>query len=336
MPSLEPWGAAMRRREFLAVLGGVAAWPVSVRAQQTPEGVPKIGFVYPGSKEAAASRIEAIMSGLRVSGYAAPAQVELVARIADGDPTRIAPFVEEIIAKNVNLIIANGPPVLHVARSATRTIPIVALDLETDPVASGVAASLGRPGGNITGVFLDFPDFTAKWIELLVENNPKLSRIAVLWDPVTGPVQMESVEKVAESLKIQLVPLEVRRPSDFDGAFSMATQSGAGAMVMLSSPLISANVRMLAELSVRHRLPAITLFPDFARAGGFMAYGPNLLGLFRRVGVLAGKVLRGANPGELPIERPTKFELVLNLRTADALGLSIPPSLLLRADEVIE
>ena len=223
---------------------------------------------------------------------------------------------------------------MHVARSATRTIPIVAIDLETDPVASGVATSLGRPGGNITGVFLDFPDFTAKWIELLVENNPKLTRIAVLWDPVTGPVQMESVKKVAESLKIQLVPLEVRRPAE--GAFSMAAQRGAGAMVMLSSPLISANVRMLAEISVRHRLPAITLFPDFARTGGFMAYGPNLLGLYRRVGVLAGKVLRGANPAELPIERPTKFELVLNLRTADALGLSIPPSLLLRADEVIE
>jgi putative ABC transport system substrate-binding protein len=326
----------MRRREFLAVLGGVAAWPFSVRAQPTPEGVPRVGFVYPGPKEAAASRIEAIMSGLRVSGYAAPAQVDFVARIADGDPARIAPLVEEIIAKNVNLIIANGPPVLHVARSATRTIPIVAIDLETDPVATGVATSLGRPGGNITGVFLDFPNFTAKWIELLVENNPKLSRMAVLWDPVTGPVQMESVKKVAESLNIQLVTLEVRRPSDFEGAFSMATQRGADAMVMLSSPLISGNVRMLAELSVRHRLPAITLFPDFARTGGFMAYGPNLLGLYRRVGVLAGKVLRGANPAELPIERPTKFELVLNLRTADALGLSIPASLLLRADEVIE
>ena len=277
------------------------------------------------------------MSGLRVSGYAAPAQIELVARTADGDPARIAPLVEELIAKNVNLINANGPPVLHVARSATRTIPIVALDLETDPVASGVATSLGRPGGNITGVFLDFPDFTTKWIELLVENNPKLSRMAVLWDPVTGSVQVESVKKVAGSLKIQLVTLEVRRPSDFEGAFLAATtQHSADAMVMLSSPLISANVRILAELSVRHRLPAITLFPDFARAGGFMAYGPNLLGLYRRVGVLAGKVLRGANPAELPIERPTKFELVLNLRTADALGLSIPASLLLRADEVIE
>jgi putative tryptophan/tyrosine transport system substrate-binding protein len=326
----------MKRREFMALLGGAATgWPLVARAQQTPE-VPRVGFVYPGSKAAAATRIEAILSGLRVSGYAAPAQVELVARTADGDPTRIAPLVEEILAKNVNVIIANGPPVLHVARSATRTVPIVAIDLETDPVASGVAASLAHPGGNITGVFLDFPDFTAKWIELLIEINPKLSRAAVLWDPVTGSVQMESVKKAAESLNIELVILEARRPADFEAVFLVATQRDAGAMAMLSSPLISANVQMLAELSVGHRIPAITLFPDFARTGGLLAYGPNLLGLYRRVGVLAGNVLRGANPADLPIERPTKFELVLNLRTADAMAISIPASLLLRADEVIE
>jgi putative tryptophan/tyrosine transport system substrate-binding protein len=326
----------MKRREFITLLGGaVAAWPLAARAQQVPE-VPRVGFVYPGSKAAAVTRIEAIMSGLRVSGYAAPAQVELVARTADGDPTRIAPLVEEILAKNVNVIIANGPPVLHVARSATRTVPIVAIDLETDPVAIGVAASLARPGGNITGVFLDFPDFTAKWIELLVESNPKLSRAAALWDPVTGPVQVDSVKKAAESLNIELEILETRRTADFEEAFSIASRRGAGAMAMLSSPLISANVQMLAELSIGHRIPAITLFPDFARSGGLLAYGPNLLGLYRRVGVLAGNVLRGANPADLPIERPTKFELVLNLRTADIMAISIPASLLLRADEVIE
>jgi putative ABC transport system substrate-binding protein len=336
MPVLSHVGA-MRRREFLTAFCSVVVnWPLSVRAQQTPEIVPKVGFVYPGSKEAVPSRIEAIMSGLRVSGYSAPAQVELVVRIADGDPARIATLVEEIVAKNVNMIIANGPPVLHVARAATRTIPIVAIDLETDPVASGIAASLGRPGGNITGVFLDFPDFTTKWIELLIETNPKLSRLAALWDPITGPVQLESVKKTTGSLKIQLDILEVRQPSDFEAAFSTTSRREANAMVMLSSPLISANVKMLAELSVRHRVPAITLFPDFARAGGLMAYGPNLLGLYRRAGVLSGKVLRGANPADLPIERPTKFEFVLNLRSADVLGVSVPASLLLRADEVIE
>jgi putative ABC transport system substrate-binding protein len=206
----------MQRREFIKLIGGAAAgWPLAARAQQTPE-VPRIGFVYPGSKAATAPRIEAILSGLRVSGYATPAQVEIVVRTADGDPAQIAPLVTEVIAKNVNVIIANGPPVLHAARPATRTIPIVAIDLETDPVASGVAATLARPGGNITGVFLDFPDFTAKWMEMLVESNPKLSRAAVLWDPVTGSVQMESVKKAGETLNVQLDIVEVQRPSDFD------------------------------------------------------------------------------------------------------------------------
>lgn len=172
----------LKRRELVSLLGGAAAWPLTARAQQTPE-IPRVGFVYPGPKAVMASRIEAIISGLRVSGYAAPAQVEIVARTAEGDPAQIAPLVTEVIAKNVNVIIANGPPVLHAARSATRTIPIVAIDLETDPVASGMAGTLARPGGHITGVFLDFPDFTAKWMEMLVESNPKLSRVAVLWDP---------------------------------------------------------------------------------------------------------------------------------------------------------
>jgi putative ABC transport system substrate-binding protein len=273
---------------------------------------------------------------LRVSGYAPPAQVEIVARTAEGDPAQIAPLVAEVIAKNVNVFIVNGPVVLHAAHLATRTIPIIALDLETDPVAGGVAASLARPGGNITGVFLDFPDFTAKLMEMLVESNPKLSRAAVLWDASTGTVQIESVKKAAEKLNVELDVLEVQRPSDFGTAFLMANQRGVSAMVMLSSPLIAPNVQVLAELALRHRFPAITLFPDFARAGGLLAYGPNLLSLHQLTGVLAGKVLRGANPGELPIERPTKFETVLNMRTARALGITIPTSLLLRADEVIE
>jgi len=325
----------MNRRGVITLLGGAAAWPLVARAQQ-PAEAPRVGFVFPGPKAVMAPRIEAFLTGLRASGYAAPTQVEIVARTAEGDPDQIAPLVKEVIGKNVNVIIAAGPLVLHAARSATRTIPIIAIDLESDPVASGMAANLARPGGNITGVFLDFPDFTAKWMEMLVESNPKLSRAAVLWDPATGPVQMEAVGKAGGTLNVQLDITEVRRPSDFDAAFSMASQRGAGAMVMLSSPLISDHVQMLAELTLRHRFPAITLFPDFARAGGLLAYGPNLLSLLRLSGIVAGKVLRGANPAELPIERPTKFETVLNMRTAHALGISIPTSLLLRADEVIE
>jgi len=205
-----------------------------------------------------------------------------------------------------------------------------------DPVANGVAASLARPGGNITGVFLDFPDFTAKWMEILIESNPKLSHAAVLWDPDTGSVQLDSVRKAARTLNVQLEVVEIHRASDFDAAFLMANQRGVGAMVLLSSPLIAPNVQVLAELTLRHRLPAITLFPDFARAGGLLAYGPNLLSLYRLVGVLAGKVARGVDPAALPIERPTKFELVINLKTAKMLGLAVPLSLLDRADEVIE
>jgi putative ABC transport system substrate-binding protein len=325
----------MRRRAFITFLSGVAAaCPTTARAQQ-PVEVPRVGFVYSGPKAAMAPRMGSILTGLQASGYAAAAQVEIVARFAEGDPDQVGALVNEVIAKNVKVIIAVAPPVPHAARRATLTIPIIAIDFETDPVASGMAATLARPGGNITGVFLDFPDFTAKWMEMLVESNPKLARAAVLWDPVTGPVQVEAIGKAGGTLNVQLDITEVRRPSDFDAAFSLARQH-AGAMVMLSSPLIADNLQMLAELALRHRFPAITLFPDFARAGGLLAYGPNLLSLLRLSGILAGKVLRGANPAELPIERPTKFETVLNMRTAHALGLSIPTSLLLRADEVIE
>ena len=163
----------MRRREFISLVSGAAAWPLAARAQQTSD-IPRFGFVYQGSQAAMALRIEAILSGLRVSGYAAPAQVEIMGRAAEGDPARIVPLVGEVIAKNVSVIMASGPLVLNAARSATRSIPIVAVDFETDPIASGVAASLARPGSNITGIFLDFPDFTAKWMEMLVESNPKL------------------------------------------------------------------------------------------------------------------------------------------------------------------
>jgi putative ABC transport system substrate-binding protein len=325
----------MKRREFITLLGA-AAWPLAARAQQQMPEVPTLGFVFPGSKSATPPRIEAILSGVRVFGYTAPGQIEIVVRAAEGDPAQIAPLVKEVLAKGVNVFIANGPAVMNAARSATRIIPIVAIDLETDPVASGVAATLARPGGNITGVFLDFPDFTSKWIEMLIECSSKLSRLAILWDPITGPVQMESIKKAGEKLNLQLDVIEVQRPSDFDAAFVMASQRGADAMVMLSSPLIGPNVQVLAELALRHRLPAITLFPDFARAGGLLAYGPNLLNLYRLSGVFAGKILHGEHPADLPIERPAKFETVLNMRTAHALGVSISTSLLLRADEVIE
>jgi ABC transporter substrate binding protein len=202
-------GGTMRRREFIWLIGSVGVWPLAARAQQT-SGAPRIGFVYPGPKAAVASRVEALVRGLREADFNAPAQVEIVVRNTDGDPALIEPMVKEVIDQQVNVFVANGPPVLQVIRKIAGAIPIVAIDLESDPVASGIAASLAHPGGNITGLFMDFPDFTAKWLQLLLECNSSLSRVAILWDPVTGPVQLEAVKSAAASMKIQSDVFEVR------------------------------------------------------------------------------------------------------------------------------
>jgi putative ABC transport system substrate-binding protein len=326
----------MRRRDLIVMLGGTAvAWPLATRAQPGAK-VPRVGFLYTGPQQAAAVRLEAMLAGLRMAGYSAPAQVQFVVRAAEGDLARIGPLMAEIIAQNVDAICASGPSVVQAARSATQLIPILAIDLETDPVASSLVGSIAHPGGNITGVFFDFPDFTAKWLELLRETSANLSTVAVLWDPTTGPTQITATEHAAGLLNIKLEVLEIRTVSDFDQAFGSATRRSAGAVLLLSSPLVAPNVQILAELAVSHQLPAITLFPDFARAGGLLAYGPNLLDMYRQAGVMIGKVLQGRRPAELPIERPTKFELVVNVKAAKALGITIPPSLLARADELIE
>jgi putative tryptophan/tyrosine transport system substrate-binding protein len=324
----------MKRREFVSLIGAAMVWPTAAFAQQ--RSAPKIGFLYTGSQQAGAPRLEAFLSGLRTVGVSASAQIEIVFRTTDGDPSRIIPLMEEIVRQNPDAIFANGPAVVQAARATTQRIPILALDLETDPVGNGFAASIAHPGGNVSGLFFDFPNFSEKWLELLRETNSNLSKVAVLWDPIAGPTQRTAVEQVARSLNINLEVLEVRSQSDFYEAFVTAKQRSAEAMILLSSPLISPNVQKLAELAMTHRLPAITLFPDFARAGGLLAYGPNLLDMYRQVGVMAGKVLQGTSPAELPIERPTKFELVVNLRTAQAMSVTIPTSVLLRADEVIE
>jgi putative ABC transport system substrate-binding protein len=322
----------MKRRIVLGALAALS--PLAAHAQSKPKSV-RLGLVYPGSKEATASRVDAVVSGLRASGLPMQ-QLEIVARGADGDRARITPLVAEVIDNHVAAIVAFGPAVLQAARAATRDIPIIALDLESDPVAAGYVVNISRPGGNVTGVFLDFPNFATKWIELLRECIPQLARIAVLWDPASGPVQIEAVRKTAGDLKLQVEVLEMRVRDDFDTAFSLANQRGAGAAILLSTPLVFSNVKMVADLALRHRLPAITLFTDFAHAGGLLAYGPNLIDLLRQVGAMTAKVLRGQDVAQLPIELPTKFELILNLKTAKALGLTIPPLILARADEVIE
>jgi putative ABC transport system substrate-binding protein len=318
----------------MAAMAGAAVAPAAAFAQARAE-LPKIGMVYPGPREVATSRVEAVVSGLRTSGFAR-AQIELTVRTTEGDPRLVKPMIDEVIEKGASVIVAAGPNVLQALIATGRDLPIVALDLESDPVASHLANSLAHPGRNVTGVFMDFPNFAGKWIELLIESVPKLSRIGVLWDPATGGVQLEAVTRAASGLNIQADVFETKTGADMAGAAAGARQKDAQALVITSSPIVPANAKMLADLAVQHKLPAITLFPDFARAGGLMAYGPNLLTMYRQIGVMVGKILHGEKPGDVPIERPSKFELIVNQRAAEALGMTLPLPVLLRADEVID
>jgi putative tryptophan/tyrosine transport system substrate-binding protein len=322
----------MRRRDFIkGIAGTAAAWPLASRAA----GVRTIGFLYPGPEPAAKPRIAALLAGLAQGGYR-EGSVQVIVRAAHGDASLLAPMAADLIARKVDLIAAIGPAAVRVAHSASSNIPVVAIDLESDPVASGWAASVARPGGDITGVFLNFPTFSQKWLELLKEAVPQVASVAVFWDPTTSTIQVKAAEQAAGVLKLKLETFEVRAPGDVNPAFQSAAQRGVGALLILSSPFIGANTKLLAEKASTQHLPAITLYTDFAHNGGLMAYGPNLLALYRQYGALAAKVLDGRQPADLPIENPTKFEFVVNLKTAKALGLTLPNSLLGLADDVIE
>jgi putative tryptophan/tyrosine transport system substrate-binding protein len=328
----------MRRRNVIVGLAGAAAWPLAARAQQ-PGKVPKIGFLYPGPVAASTARIDAILAGLREVGYRESRQVELVSRIADGNSTKLSTLAEELVRQEVDLIIAVSTAAIRMAQAATATttpIPIIGHDLETDPVASGLIESYARPGGQITGVFFDFPEIRSKWLELLQEAIPGLASVAMLWDPASGPAQKKAAESAADRLNLRVKTFEVRTTNEVGDAFLAGAREGVGAVLVLSSPFFGTHSPLLADLALRHRLPTITLFPDFARAGGLMAYGPNLLETYRTVGSMAGKLLRNLKPSDLAIERPSRFELIVNVRTAKAIGVTIPTSILLRADEVIE
>jgi putative ABC transport system substrate-binding protein len=325
----------MRRREFITLLGSAAAaWPLAARAQQL-KTVFQVGLLYPGLQAAMPSRVAAIQSGLRTGGLRTE-QFEIIPRSTDGNPAMLSPLAADLLARKVDLICAQSSTAVRAARALTDNIPIVAIDLETDPIDEGFVASHARPGGNITGMFFDFPDFSKKWLEVLKEAVPQLTAVAVLWDPAVGPYQVRSIQTAAQSLGFTLALVQVRQPSEFEPAFESIVEKGAGAVVVLASTVTGSATKLLADLALKHRLPTITPFTEFPRNGGLMAYGPNLLGVVRQQGIMAAKVLLGANPAVTPIEMPAKFEFVLNLKTANALGLTIPAVVLLRADEVIE
>jgi putative tryptophan/tyrosine transport system substrate-binding protein len=325
----------MKRREFIALLSGTAAWPFAAGAQQRSMTA-KVGILYPGTTGTLPSRLAGLREGLQAAGYREPYNIELVLRAPEGDPNRIGAFAMELAERKVDVMVPVSPAAIEAALAASATIPIVALDLESDPIARGWIKSLSQPGGQVTGMFFDFPEFGKKWLELLKEVLPQLAKIAVLWDPATGPVQMKAVETAGKLMNVELEILEVRGPANLNESIVAAGSKGVDALLMTSSPVFGANPERIAGLTLGLRLPAVSLFPDFARAGGLMAYGVDPVNFWRQGAALIAKVLRGAKPAELPAELPTKFELVINQKTAKSLGIVFPTSILLRADEVIE
>jgi putative ABC transport system substrate-binding protein len=321
----------MKRRGFIKlIVGSASAFPLGVRAQQKRKW--RVGFLHPGQSALVTVRVAAFREGL---GAPSVDDAEIIVRLANEQLGMLPAMAVDLVDQRVQAICAVSPPAVQAARDATRSIPIIAMDLESDPVANGWAASLAHPGGNISGAFLDLPGFNAKSLQLLRDAVPTLKKAAILWHPTSGALQLEAVRSAASTLNVSLEVFEVSRLSDFEGVIEAASKAGEG-VLMLSSPLFGGNPQLLADLTLKNRLPAINIFPDFAQKGGLMGYGPELQSLFTQAGILTRKVLQGAAIGDLPIERPTRFKLVANLKTAHELGLTLPTSILLSADEVIE
>jgi putative ABC transport system substrate-binding protein len=323
----------------LAVLLGLMLAPLATEAQQAAK-VPRIGFLATSSLVANPHLQEAFRQGLRDLDYVEGRNVVIEYRSAEGKPARLPALAAELVALKVDIIFAGNTPAALAAKQATRTIPIVFAGVG-DPVGSGLVTSLARPGGNLTGLSVLAPDFLGKGLELLKQLVPGVSRVAVLWQPRglgerTEKEMLKEAEVAARALGVRLQFVEARGPADLDRAFSDMTKARAGALTVLTTPVFISERRRLVDLAAKNRLPTVYLFREFVDAGGLMSYGANLTDVFQRASTYVDKVLKGASPADLPVEQPTKFELVVNLKTAKALGLTIPQTLLLRADQVIE
>jgi putative ABC transport system substrate-binding protein len=303
-------------------------------AQQSAK-IPRIGLLLQASPTE--PQVEAFRQGLRDLGYVEEKNILLEYRHTEGKPDRLPRFAAELVSLKVDVIVVVGALATSAAKNATREIPIV-MAIAGDPVGSGHVASLGRPGGNITGLTNLAPELGGKRLELLKEVIPGLSRVAILADS-TNPIfalQLREVESAAQALKLQLQILEVREPNDFDSAFGAAKKGHAGAVSTLASAFLGGQRQKLVNFAEKSRLPAMYHTSGFVEVGGLMSYGVNNADLYRRAATYVDKILKGAKPGELPVEQPTKFELVINLKTAKQIGLTIPPSVLARADKVIK
>jgi len=329
------------RREFIGTLaGGIVVSPLAAEAQQAAK-VARIGYLTITDLTAATRHLhEAFRQGLRDLGYVEGRNVVIEYRFAEGKRERLPALAAELVALKVDVIVAPSTPAALAAKQATKTIPIVFAGVP-DPVTSGLVTSLARPGGNVTGLSFLAPELVGKRLELLALAVPGVTRVAFLWQPGavgerTEKDMLKGAEVAARALGVRLQFLEARGPEDFDRAFSDMTRARAGALTVWTTAMLVNERRRLVDLAAKNRLPALYTWREFVDAGGLMSYGANVADSFRRVATYVDKILKGAKPSDLPVEQPTKFELIINLKTAKALGLTIPQSVLGRADEVIQ
>jgi putative tryptophan/tyrosine transport system substrate-binding protein len=328
-------GADMRRRDFITMLGGAAAssnlWPLAARAQH----VWRIGMLETTGESVKSADIDAFRKGLRELGYVEGKNLTIDYRSADGRPERFPALAAELIDLNVDVIVTRGTPAAVAAKNATKTIPVIMAAIG-EPLL--LVASLARPGGNITGFSAFVTDLMAKRVELIKELVPALTRIAVLLNMSNGsqPDQWEQVQATARLMGVGSQLLDVRKATDIGPAFEEASRQRANALIVGIDTLTQANQQLIIDLAIKHRLPAIYASREFVDAGGLVTYGVNYPDLYRRSATMVDKIFRGAKPADLPVEQPTKFEMVINQKTARAIGLPIPQGILLRADEVIE
>ena len=329
----------MRRREFITLSGGAATWPLAARAQRPASTLRRIGLLLPGNARTTVVRgqLEAFRQGLKEYGWVEGQNISVEYSFAEGREDALAAIAAELARLRLDVIVAEGTAAIQAAKTVTQTVPIV-MATSADPVGTGLVANLNRPGGNITGLSLQAAELSGKRLQLLTEIVPGLARVAVLSNPL-NPGEKSSVEQTkaaAQALGIETHVVEVQAPDKFESAFAAVTAAHAGALMVLPDPLLYGQHPRIVTFTAASHLPALFPEREVAEAGGLIAYGPSIPASFQRAAAYVDKILRGAKPADLPVEQPTTFELVVNLQTARAIGVTIPTSILLRADEVIE
>jgi putative tryptophan/tyrosine transport system substrate-binding protein len=328
----------MKKNIFCIALSAMLfALSFPVEAQQPTRKVPRIGFLTIGSASSVTSRYDAFRQGLRELGYVEGQNIVIEWRFAEGKREELPALANDLVRLKVDVIVTAGTTATAPATRATTTIPIV-MAYSADPVGTGLVASLSRPGGNVTGLTEISPDLAGKRLELIREAVPRTTRVAVLWDssrPANIDV-LKEIDAAARAYGVRVRSLEVRSSNDFESAFRAATKERAGALIVPSGSLTNLHAPQIVSLALRSRLPSIWETKNYADIGGLMSYGPSLDDLYRRAAIYVDKILKGAKPADLPVEQPTKFELVINLKTAKQIGLTIPPELLARATKIIK